>query len=164
LQSEIIIFETPLPFGSCGGNFLLTAMILFAIGLFLLDLILRRFKTRARLRYLIVGLALVLILLGSANLFLRPETVRVALDGAEVKIDSCNGLSRSNAKYARADLRFKYAIIPAAGRGTLPKHRLRVTSADGRDLAQIDLSSPRVDLEALRKVAPNVVKEFAAMR
>ena len=111
---------------------------------------------------LIVGLALVLILLGP-SLFLRPEIVRVAVDGAEVKIDSCNGLSPSNAKYARADLRFEYAIIPPASRRSLPK-RLRVALADGRELAQLDLSSPRVDLEALRKVAPDVVEQFAAAR
>ena len=131
MQSEIIILDTPWAFGSCCGKFLLTAMILFAIGLFVLDLILRRFKTRAWLRYLIVGLALVLILLGP-SLFLRPEIVRVAVDGAEVKIDSCNGLSPSNAKYARADLRFEYAIIPPTSRGSLPKYRLRVALADGQ--------------------------------
>jgi hypothetical protein len=125
--------------------------------------ILRRFKTRAWLRYLIVGLALVLILL-APSLFLRPEIVRVAVDGAEVKIDSCNGLSPSNAKYARADLRFEYAIIPPASRRSLPKYRLRVALADGWELAQLDLSSPRVDLEALRKVAPDVVEQFAAAR
>jgi hypothetical protein len=145
LQSEIIIFDTPLAFGSCGGNFLLTAMILFAIGLFVLDLILRGFKTRAWLRYPIVGLAPVLILLGP-SLFLRPEIVRLAVDGAEVKIESCNGLSSSNAKYARADLRFEYAIIRPTSRGSLPRYRLRVALADGRELAQLDLSSPRLDL------------------
>jgi hypothetical protein len=162
LPSETVIFDTPLAFGSCGGNFALTAILLFA-ALFALVLTLRRIKTRSRILYLLVGLGLVLWML-SSDLNLQREIVRLAVDGVKVKIGSCNGLSYSTAEYARADLRFEYAIVRLT-RGRSPsKYLLRIKSTDGRDVGQLDLNNPRMNLEALRLIAPDVVQQFGTSR
>ena len=164
LQSETVIFNAPLALGSCGANFLLTTIALFA-ALFTLDFALRRTKTRAWLRYLLVGLGLGLVLMLLApGVYLQPEIVQLTVAGAEVKIGSCSGLSHSKIEYARADLRFGYAIAHLGGQETPVKYLLRIRLADGRDLGQLDLSNPRVDLDALRQIAPDVVEQFAASR
>jgi hypothetical protein len=164
LESETVIFNAPLALGSCSGNFLLTTIALFA-ALFALDFALRRTKTRAWLRYLLVGLGLGLVLMLLApGVYLQPEIVQLTVAGAEVKIGSCSGLSHSKIEYARADLRFGYAIAHLWGQETSVKYFLRIRLADGRDLGQLDLSNPRVDLDALRQIAPDVVEQFAASR
>jgi hypothetical protein len=164
LQSETVIFNAPLAFGSCSGNFLLTTVALLA-SLFALDFALRRTKTRAWLRYLLVGLGLGLVLMLLApGVYLQPEIVQLTVAGAEVKIGSCSGLSHSKMEYARADLRFAYAIAHRWGQETSAKYLLRIRLADGRDLGQLDLSNPRIDLDALRQIAPDVVEQFAASR
>jgi hypothetical protein len=164
LQSETVIFNAPLMFGSCSGNFLLTAIALFA-ALFALDFALRRAKTRAWLRYLLVGpgLGLVLMLL-APDIYLQPKIVQLTVAGAEVKIGSCSWLSHSKIEYARADLRFGYAIAHFGAQEAPVKYLLRIRLADGRDLGQLDLSNPRLDLNALRQIAPDVVEQFAATR
>ena len=164
MQSETVIFNAPLALGSCSGNFLLTTIALFA-ALFALDFALRRTKTRAWLRYLLVGLGLGLVLMSLApGVYLQPEIAQLTVAGTEVKIGSCSGLSHSKIEYARADLRFAYAIAHLAGQETSLKYLLRIRLADGRELGQLDLSNPRVDLDALREIAPDVVEQFAASR
>ena len=165
MQSETVIFNAPLALGSCSGNFLLTTIALFA-ALFALDFALRRTKTRAWLRYLLVGLGLGLVLMSLApGVYLQPEIVQLTVAGTEVKIGSCSGLSHSKIEYARAELRFGYAIAHLwGGQETSVKYLLRIRLADGRELGQLDLSNPRVDLDALRQIAPDVVEQFAASR
>jgi hypothetical protein len=164
LQSETVIFNAPLVLGSCSGNFLLTTIALFAV-LFALDFALRRAKTRAWLRYLLVGPGLVLVLMLLApGVHLQPEIVQLTVAGAEVKIGSCSWLSYSKIEYARADLRFGYAIVHLGAQEAPVKYLLRIRLADGREVGQLDLSNPRVDLDALRQIAPDVVEQFAASR
>jgi hypothetical protein len=106
------------------------------------------------------GTFLLILCIGVVFAFLEKKTTRVAVDGTNVTITSCVGISPASERVALADVVFEHHAYRKGNAARLT-HEFRMWLTDkSRELGRFAADAAGTNLAALRKIAPQAVANY----
>ena len=169
----MIVYESSLAFGSCIANHAVRWAAILLLWLLVLAVIyLVRFRrgsaTEIQIwRWICVGVSVLLVALAVGLAFTEHQTVRVVTIDNDIDIVGCAGVNHETERRPLSDVRFAYSSYgPSSHRSSSSVvHEFQVwTLGKSRQLARFQADSRGVNLDALRKLAPDTVADYERTR